>query len=206
MERSQPMKIINVPYISQKDAYPTGCESVSAVMLLNYLGIAISVDEFIRNYLDCRSFEMREGRLYGPDPRKHFCGSPYSEADFGCYAPVIMNALWKIIGNWYEIVDESGKPTNQLLKDYIDQDMPVIYWACIDMREQIIGPDWKLLDSGEDFTWISNEHCMLLVGYDDENYYFNDPYDGHGVIPYPKEIAEDRHKAQYGMAVGVKRK
>ena len=97
MERSQPMKIINVPYISQKDAYPTGCESVSAVMLLNYLGIAISVDEFIRNYLDCRSFEMREGRLYGPDPRKHFCGSPYSEADFGCYAPVIKNALWKII-------------------------------------------------------------------------------------------------------------
>ena len=44
--------------------------------------------------------------------------------------------------------------------------MPGILWACINMREPITGPQWKLKDSGEVFTWISNEHCMLLVGYD----------------------------------------
>ena len=62
-----------------------------------------------------------------------------------------------------------------LLEKYIDRGMPVIFWACIDMKKEIPGPEWKLLDSGETFTWISNEQCMLLTGYDEDNYYFADP-------------------------------
>lgn len=208
---------INVPYISQKDRYPTGCESVSTVMLLQWLGYEISVDEFIEKYLDCHGFEMRDGQLYGPDPNEHFCGSPFNEDDFGCYAPVICKALEKVFRRCapklsgenggsdmaYKAVDETGAPIHELLERYIDKGMPVIFWACIDMREPIVGPEWKLLDTGEIFTWISNEHCMLLVGYDDDGYYFNDPYEGHGVVYYPKQLVEERHQAQYGMAVGV---
>ena len=44
---------------------------------------------------------------------------------------------------------------------------------------------------------------MLLVGYDEKNYYFNDPYDNNGVIGYTKEIVERRHAAQHSMALGV---
>ena len=93
-----------------------------------------------------------------------------------------------------------------LLKDYIDKGMPVIFWACINMRKPVTGPEWKLLETGDTFTWISNEHCMLLVGYDEEGYYFNDPYENNGVIRYDKELVEDRHRAQRSMAVGVKKK
>ncbi len=93
-----------------------------------------------------------------------------------------------------------------LLRNYIDKGMPVVFWACIDMREPVTGPEWKLLDGGGVFTWISNEHCMLLVGYDADGYYFNDPYEGHGVIHYPKALVENRHRAQYEMAVGVIKK
>ena len=64
----------------------------------------------------------------------------------------------------------------------------------------------ELLDTGETFTWISNEHCMLLVGYDEDSYYFNDPYENNGCIRYPKTVVEDRHKAQHMQAVGVVRK
>ena len=208
---------INVPYISQKGSYPTGCESASTVMLLRFLGYEISVDEFIEKYLDCREFEMRDGQLYGPDPKEYFCGSPYNEDDFGCYAPVICKALEKVFRVYaskfqgdsevldipYKAVDETGTPIHELLERYIDKGMPVIFWACIDMREPIVGPEWKLLDTGADFTWISNEHCMLLVGYDDDGYYFNDPYESHGLVHYPKQLVEKRHQAQYGMAVGV---
>ena len=35
------MKLIKAPYISQEGKYPTGCEIISAVMLLNYLGFFI---------------------------------------------------------------------------------------------------------------------------------------------------------------------
>ena len=81
--------IIQAPYIDQSVRYPTGCESVSAVMLLQYLGIDITVDGFIETYLEKRDFEERDGVLFGPDPRKYFCGSPYDEDAFGCYAPGI---------------------------------------------------------------------------------------------------------------------
>ena len=90
-----------------------------------------------------------------------------------------------------------------LLEKYIDRGMPVIFWACIDMKKEIPGPEWKLLDSGETFTWISNEHCMLLTGYDEDGYWFNDPHGNNGVIRYPKELVKKRHEAQYAMAIGV---
>ena len=52
-------KIIQVPYIDQSVKYPTGCESVSTVMLLQYLGYDISVDKFIADYLEMKAFEER---------------------------------------------------------------------------------------------------------------------------------------------------
>lgn len=199
-------KRIEVPYLDQSEAYPTGCESVSTVMLLQYLGYDISVDTFIEQYLEKENFEEREGVWYGPDPRTCFCGSPYDEDSFGCYAPVICKALEKILGDAYEVSDRTGTEIDILLREYIDREMPVIFWACINMREPITGPQWKLKENGETFTWISNEHCMLLVGYDEEGYYFNDPYDNNGVIRYPKDVAKDRYKAQHMQAVGVKKR
>lgn len=197
---------IQVPYIDQSVKYPTGCESVSAVMLLQYLGYEISVDEFISKYLECRDMEMREGVLYGPDPNECFCGSPYDEESYGIYAGGLKKALDKAAGDRYCFEDESGTPIEELLGKYIDQDMPVIFWACINMRKEIPGPEWKLLDTGERFLWTSNEHCMLLVGYDEENYYFNDPYDNNGVIGYSKQLVEKRHAAQHSMALGIHKK
>ena len=178
------------------------------------------MDEFIRDYLKQDSFEECRGDLYGPDPRHCFCGSPYDAESYGCYAPVIVESLNRIFEEkavaeklqqqtetekniHYRAVDESGKTAEQLVERYVSKGMPVIFWACINMREPKTGPVWKLKETGETFTWISNEHCMLLVGADEENYYFNDPYDGHGVIGYPKALVEDRHQAQHMQAVAV---
>ena len=201
------MHKIKVPYIDQSVKYPTGCESVSAVMLLKYLGYEITVDEFIKNCLECRDMEMRDGKLYGPDPNEYFCGSPYDEDSFGIYAKGLLKALEKAAGKDFQFTDESGTPIQELLEKYIDQGMPVVFWACIDMKEPVTGPDWQLADEPEKtFTWISNEHCMLLVGYDEIGYYFNDPYENHGVIRYEKELVQKRHEAQYAMAVGIQYK
>lgn len=195
-------KIIHAPYIDQTLNYPTGCESVSAVMLLNYLGIPISVDTFIEDYLECRPFEMRGGERFGADPFKQFAGSPYDADAFGCYAPVIARALTKAAGGLYAFPDETGTPVKTLLERYIDRRMPVIFWCCLDMKPPVKGPSWRLADTGETFTWTSNEHCMLLVGYDEKNYYFNDPWQHHGLTGYPKAVAEKRHQDQKSMAVG----
>lgn len=200
------MHKIQVPYIDQSGRYPTGCESVSAVMLLQYLGYEISVDEFIEKCLERREMEIRDGVLYGPDPNEYFCGSPYDEDSYGIYARGLLKALRKAAGDKYSFVDETGTSVEKLLTDYIDQDIPVVFWACINMRKEIPGPEWKLLDTGESFCWISNEHCMLLVGYDEKKYYFNDPYENNGVIGYEKALVEKRHAAQHSMAIGVREK
>lgn len=42
---------LDVPFIDQRQSYPSGCESVSAVMALKHCGVAVSVDEFIDKYL-----------------------------------------------------------------------------------------------------------------------------------------------------------
>ena len=188
--------LISVPYIDQSVKYPTGCESVSTVMLLQFLGVSITVDEFIENDLKKEAFETRNGELFGPDPRECFVGSPYDDESFGCYAPVIKESLEHVLGEEYRVLNKTGTDTKELIRDYIDRGMPVIYWACINMREPIVGPEWKLKKTGETFTWISNEHCMLLVGYDEENYYFN----------YPKAVVEKRYAAQHMQAVVVEKR
>lgn len=202
------MKQIKVPYIDQTNEWPTGCESVSTVMLLQYLGVDISVRQFVDRYLEKEPLFEKDGKLYGADPRRVFVGDPADGRSMGCYAPVIKKALGRVLQekrDW-EAVDLSGTSTKELLRDYIDCDMPVIYWTSIDLKETYAGPEWIVADTGEIFEWRSNEHCMLLVGYDEENYYFNDPWHNHGTIGYEKKLAEKRHKEQYGMAVSVRRK
>ena len=133
------MHKIEVPYIDQSMKYPTGCESVSAVMLLKYLGYEITVDEFIKNCLECRDMEMRDGKLYGPDPNEYFCGSPYDEDSFGIYAKGLLKALEKAAGKDFQFTDESGTPIQELLEKYIDQGMPVVFWACMNGNSWIRG-------------------------------------------------------------------
>ena len=212
-------KVIKVPYIDQTADWPTGCESVSAVMLLQYLGVDITVEEFVECYLDKEPLFEKDGRLYGADPRKVFVGSPADENSMGCYAPVIHKALRRVlcramecgIGQQgeerevWEPVDLTGVSMEILLRESIDNDIPVIFWASIDLKETYAGPEWIVADSGEVFEWRSNEHCMLLVGYDEENYYFNDPWHNHGLIGYRKKLVEKRHAEQYEMAVSVRR-
>ena len=43
--------ILSVPVIAQFPEFPTGCESVSAVMALRYYGETISVTEFVNTHL-----------------------------------------------------------------------------------------------------------------------------------------------------------
>jgi len=72
----------------------------------------------------------------------------------------------------------------------------VIVWATIGMLDAYPSSTWTML-SGETYTWLSNEHCMLLVGYDEESYYFNDPWTGK-TIGYDRTTSEDRY-AVMGM-------
>ena len=113
-------KIIQAPHIYQTIHYPTGCESVSTVMALNYAGINTTVDSFIDNYLDKSS-----GVPF--DPNTTFGGNPRSSSGYGCYAPVIMNALNKLLpGKGYYAQQLSNVPLQDLCSQYIEDRKSVV--------------------------------------------------------------------------------
>ncbi len=68
-------------------------------MLLRQAGYSTSIADFVDKYLDKGSFYWKNGTQYGPDPSTKFVGDPRSSSGFGCYAPVITNALNKILTN-----------------------------------------------------------------------------------------------------------
>ena len=183
--------IQNVPVIAQMPSYPTGCESVSAVMALQFAGEHVSVDEFIDNYLEkSLNFYYSNGKRYGPSPWEHFIGDPRSKASYGCMAPVIERALKNYFGNEERVLNTTGMTLDELCRGYIDNGIPVIVWTSINMIDTYLTNTWTLAD-GTTYTWTANEHCMVLIGYDKQNYYFNDPYTGKQV-KFEKLLSQKR--------------
>ena len=185
-------KVINAPFISQLEKYPTGCESVSTVMALKYAGINISVDKFIDSYLPTRSFPF--------DPDKAFGGNPRSTHGFGCYSPVIKSALDKLLkGGDYEAIRLSNVSLDTLCSKYICNDIPVIIWATMDMQKPYVLNTWVC--DGKTINWIVPEHCLLLVGYDEKNYIFNDPLKKSAKTYYSKASVETAYKGMKSQAI-----
>ena len=206
-------KIIKVNYIDQTKNYPTGCESISTVMCLNYNNIFMTPEEYINNHLEKGEMYFKDNIRYAPDPNEKFIGSPYNKYSYGCYEPVIEKSLNKILteknlNDKFEVKNLNDVEMDILIKDYIDKDIPIIFWATIDLKPYFEGSKWIIPETGKEYTWRAREHCLLLVGYDKEEkkYYFNDPWDNHGCIGYDMDLVEKRHKEQYSMAVALIKK
>lgn len=200
-ERNIDSYLIHVPMISQND-YPTGCESVTSVMALQYAGYDVSVDEFIDNYLRIGAYYEQDGRYYGNSPYYYFIGNPRTGSGFGCFAPVIYEALQAASGNG-EVKDLTGITLPMAVQEYLAKGIPVIIWATINMQPSYDGGGWTLLETGKYYTWPAEEHCLLLVGADDEYYYFNDPKQENTVAKYEKKVAEQRYFEMGSQALAV---
>lgn len=189
-------KIIDVDFITQIGTYPTGCESVTAVMALHHINFNLSVKNFINHYLDMQPYPF--------DPFETFGGDPFSDNGWGCYAPVIKKALDKaLVGLPYYAEELSGVSLQKLCTDYIDKNIPVILWATMGMRASKT-ITWTY--NGRRIEWVQPEHCLLLVGYDEKHYIFNDPQKSGPRTYYTKEAVEKAYKAQFSQAVVILRK
>ena len=120
-------KLLEVEYLGQGE-YPTGCESVTAVMALRHAGYDITVTNFIDFYLPKGNFWVENGQAYGDDPNQCFVGDPYSSTGFGCYAPALEKALAEVAGQ-DAVENLTGASLEELCTGYIDQDIPVILCA-----------------------------------------------------------------------------
>ena len=201
---SNPTVHIQVPFISQQ-GIPTGCEAVSSTMVLQFMGVDIQPYDFIARYLPKVPVEYR------PDPNCVFVGNPYSKHAFGCFAPCIAKTCRKIVDeSKYQVIETTGNSLSDLLKKYIDKGVPVIIWATMGMLPTKFGSStWKIhyicegakYKIDDTFKWPGNEHCLALVGYNNDFFIVNDPLAGIGM--YPKNILELRFKEQGSMSVVI---
>lgn len=205
-------KVNGIPIVVQ-DYYKAGCETYACTMLLQGLGYDIDEHKFVDNYLIRTDFSWDEaGNMYGPDMNSAFAGDIFTGA--GIYCPAMAKSMNRFLETQkndnrraYPI---KGKTLDYLCKEYIDKGIPVMTWVTTYMEESYERFTWIVdyVDEnaeckiGESTTWRQNEHCMVLIGYNDKEYIFNDSVAGK-VVSHDKALAETRFKEIGNQAVVV---
>lgn len=204
------VRCIEAPYISQ-DGAPAGCELVCTSMLLAYYGFNITADELIeQGYITTARVDTYEDAergtvMFSGDPNKEFIGDPHTSYGYGCFSGAIRSCLRRYLEHeLFDAVDISGISLKDLCMEYIDCGEPVIIWASVDMEPLVASEAniWEIEGTDETVEWKSNEHCFLLVGYDEENFCFHDPQRGAYTL-YPRETAEARYREMGSQAVTI---
>ena len=181
--------------LSQLPELPTGCEVTSLTMALNYAGIPADKCDIADNYLE-------KGGVGEVDFRVAFEGDPRDEASYGCYAPVIVKAANQYLSaNGYSMkaVDLTGTDFDALLS-YPDDATPVIIWGTVDCEEPVNRTTW-IVDDVE-LKWYSPEHCMVLLGYDDQQVAVADPLKGE-IVKFDRELFKARYNDLFQQAVVI---
>ena len=127
-------KISGVPTINQySEGLPTGCETCSATMLLNFYGYDITSTKFATDYLITKNYSNGSG----PDPNSAFVGSPFkTDNSFGIYAPAMTKSINKYLANKSKKAKNiTGKSLTYIIDNYVSKGIPVMTWGTVEMQK-----------------------------------------------------------------------
>ncbi|MBM6768641.1 MULTISPECIES: C39 family peptidase [Bacillus cereus group] len=175
----------NVPLIQQLPELDRGCEVTSLAMMLQYAGV--SVDKMtLAN--EIKKVDFIDDGVRG-NPNEGFVGNIYtfSESGYGVYHGPLFQLAEKYLPN--KAVDLTGKNIEEIYKS-IKAGQPVV---------MITNATFAPLDEAEFTTWETNsgdvsitynEHCVVLIGYDQESVYIRDPLEDSLDVKVPRETFE----------------
>ncbi len=149
---------IKTELISQYPELPTGCESVALTMALNSLGFGLKKTDIAEKYLP-----------YGYSCITSFVGDPTTYDGAGIFPPGLTycaNNIIKERTNKYYALDTTGTKLDDLFK-LIENGCPVVVWSTLYLGEPYFTDDYESYN-GHDYPWYTNEHCIVLYGYDTE--------------------------------------
>ena len=190
---------IGAPLILQNPELPTGCEITSLTMALKFMGFNVDKVTLADWFLEKAPYRTA-------DYRKKFVGDPKTYMAYGCFAPVIEKSAHKFldgVGNKkFEIRNISGCSFDKV-RSFIDMGYPVIIWGTIDMAPAGTGAAWIDKESGSTITWVANEHCMLMTGYDlgHHQIFVNDPLRGR--VAYDENTFIERFNQLESQAIVI---
>ncbi len=204
--------IDNVEVIAQTDL-KAGCETYACTMLLNSLGFDVDEHTIADNYLNTHYITWDEnGNAFGPDMHSAFAGSAY--AGWGVYAPSMAKSMNQYLSDQHsklKAYDYKDIPLETLIKDYVSKGVPVMVWATTDMEEPYVFDSWTVnyvdenaeAEIGDTVDWYMHEHCLVLIGYDENEYYFADSAAG-AVSHFDKELVKQRYEQMFSQCIVVK--
>jgi uncharacterized protein YvpB len=165
--------MLNAPLIKQYPELYSGCEITTLAMMLQFYGIQKGKMELIPEMkYDKTAYQLDErGKIvYWGNPNLGFVGDVTGRAKgFGIYHTALLPLLKKYIPT---AVDLTGKPF-AVLESKIAEGIPVEVWTTIDYIENVQWTEWDTSLGPIRATF--SEHAVLLVGYDKDHVYVNDP-------------------------------
>lgn len=165
---------IKVPKIYQYPELPRGCEVTSLAMLMNYNALNVTKMQLAEEIVKEPGLYWNDGILYYGNPNQGFVGSMYSlnQFGFGVYHEPI-NELATIYAP-SDTLDFTGASFEEIYF-FLDHGMPV--WAITNTHYKELEDNyfktWKTEEG--DVTVTNKQHAVVIVGYDEDYIYINDP-------------------------------
>ncbi|SDM93984.1 Uncharacterized protein YvpB [Paenibacillus sp. yr247] len=168
--------MIDAPIFAQLPELPAGCEITSLTMLLHYQGITKNKIELAAEmHKDDTPVTLNaDGSIaFWGNPNTGFVGDvTRKQRGFGIYHSGLFPLLKTYIPQAIDITGESF----EMYEQQIAHNIPVIVWTTIDFN---IPYKWVTWDTPQGLLKTTfAEHAVLLVGYDENNVYLNDPLSG----------------------------
>lgn len=182
--------------IYQNPELPTGCEVTSLAMLLQFLGYHVDKMELADNYLTKADF--RTASIYDA-----FIGNPRWTNSYGCFSPVIVECAVSYLkeqNTRLKIYNYTGSEFSTLLRQ-VANGHPCVVWTTISLLEPSPADKWIVDD--EICQWYSQEHCMVLIGYDLEQNQVTAADPLHGIKTYDLTLFQTRYEQMFKQAVCI---
>jgi uncharacterized protein YvpB len=166
--------ILDVPLIKQNPELKYGCEVTSLAMVLQYAGIRVDkmtlakevkkdADPIVRN---------KGGNIMSwGNPADGFVGDiTGKKSGYAVFDQPIADLMEKYLPE--RSVNLTGRPFSELLK-YVENKRPVVVWTTGDYRLPDRWESWK--HGQQTIKTPLDLHAVVLVGFDENNVYINDP-------------------------------
>ncbi|MDO3677701.1 C39 family peptidase [Paenibacillus ehimensis] len=177
--------LLEAPHIRQLPELPSGCEVTSLAMLLQFYGVNKSkmdlVPEMKKDPTPIR-YNKNGSIAYWGNPNTGFVGEVTGAAKgFGIYH----TALFELLKAYVPTAQDLTKEPFSKLEDQLIQGVPSVVWTTINYK---VPDNWVVWDTpiGPIETTFM-EHAVLLVGFDEQYVYVNDPLAGQSNKKIDKE-------------------
>lgn len=147
---------LDMPEIWQLPELPTGCEATAMTIAIDYMGFDLDKETFAKKYMRYSVDDMAEG----------FMGDPFEEDGAGILPPALAdscNDYLKSQGSDLQAFETTTYTFGELLA-LTAKGYPVVIWVTTNYE----APEKSSTGSarnGINYQWYTNEHCVVIQGY-----------------------------------------